>query len=76
MWSFWAEHRLTMPILNQLALILLNIFARSAFIERFFSVCGVVTYNRKAAMLDELISMRCILKANIERLKKLSKTGY
>ena len=73
--SFWLEHKKLMPILAELALILLSIKASSAFIERFFSICGVVADSRRASMEDELIILRCILKANIERLKKLNQTG-
>jgi hypothetical protein len=39
---FWAENRKQLPNLHKLAKRLLTIPASSAFIERFFSVCGVV----------------------------------
>ena len=43
--DFWKENKKTLPLLFELTLILLNIPSSSAYVERFFSICGVV--NRK-----------------------------
>ncbi len=41
------------PILYKTATILLNISASSAFIERFFSICGVLCDSRRESQSDE-----------------------
>ena len=64
-----------MPILFKTAMILLNISASSAFIERFFSICGVVCEARRERQSDDMIICRCMLKANIQNLLKLKNTG-
>ena len=51
--------------LFDLQLILLNIWASSAFIERFFSVSGIICDIKRANMEEDLIRMRSMLKANM-----------
>ncbi len=70
--SFWLENKNLMPIFYKTATILLNISASSAFIERFFSFCGVVCDSRRECQSDETIICRCMLKASMEILKKLN----
>ena len=70
---FWIENRKTLPSLYKLAQRLLTIPASSAFIERFFSVCGVICKKRCGNMSDELIIMRSFLKCNIDILNSLKK---
>ena len=70
---FWIENRKTLPSLYKLAQRLLTIPASSAFIERFFSVCGVICKKRCGNMSDELIIMRPFLKCNIDILNSLKK---
>jgi hypothetical protein len=70
---FWIENRKTLSSLYKLAQRLLTIPASSAFIERFFSVCGVVCKKRCGNMSDELIIMRSFLKCNIDILNSLKK---
>ena len=54
-----------MPNLFDLQLILLNIWASSAFIERFFSISGIICDIKRANMEEDLIRMRSMLKANM-----------
>ncbi len=54
-------------------LILLNIPASSSFIERFFSISGIVCDVRRASMNDDLIEMRSMMKANMTVLEQLNK---
>lgn len=68
---FWNENALKLPILQKLARIILNISSSSASIERFFSLCGFVCDSRRARMDDDLVIIRCLLKANIELIKQL-----
>ncbi len=70
--DFWLENKAMMTILFKTAIILLNIPSSSAFIERFFSICGVVCECRRERQSDDMIICRSKLKANIEILKKLS----
>ena len=71
--SFWLENQSKLPILFELAIILLNIPASSSSIERFFSITGAVCDQRKSKMMDDLIGIRCMLKANYETLINLNK---
>ena len=67
-WStkqFWQSHQLKFPKLFKLSRVLLNIPTSSAFIERFFSICGIISKKRSMNMDDELFIARCLFKANI-----------
>ena len=61
-----------MPLLNELALTLLNIPSSSSFIERFFSVCGIVNRQRAGNMNDSTLINRAFLKANLDILDKIN----
>jgi hypothetical protein len=73
--SFWKTHKTKMPKLFQLSIILLNITSTSAFIERFFSISGIVCDSRRLNMTEDLIIMRSLMKANIHILTELNETG-
>ena len=60
------------PNLYELAIILLNVQLSSAFIERFFSVCGVVCTRRATNMKPDLIVKRSFLKSNMHILAHLN----
>jgi hypothetical protein len=47
-------------------------YDRNAFIERYFSICGIICKKRSMAMNDDLIVMRSLLKSNMELLKELN----
>lgn len=49
-----------------------NIPASSAFIERFFSICGVICTQRNTNMAPDLLRIRSLLKANFQLLKEIS----
>ncbi len=68
---FWNENALKLPMLHKLAQIILNINSSSASIERFFSLCGFVCDPRRARMDDDLVIIRCLLKANIQLISQL-----
>jgi hypothetical protein len=78
--QFWTKHNLPylkdiyLPHLSKLYTILSNIPSSSAFIERFFSVCGIVCKKRSLAMLDDLIIKRSVLKSNMVLLNKMNLT--
>ena len=63
---FWQNNALEFPSLREIAIILLNIQSSSAFIERFFSICGVVCTRRATNMKADLIIKRSMLKSNID----------
>jgi tRNA/tmRNA/rRNA uracil-C5-methylase (TrmA/RlmC/RlmD family) len=69
---FWQRNALQLPNLYEIALILLNVQASSAFIERFFSICGVVCSRRATNMKPDLIIKRSMLKSNIHILNHLN----
>ncbi len=70
--EFWKKNRQKMPILYNLMIKIVSIPASTAYIERFFSVCGVVCRNRAMNMKDELVIIRCLLKANLKWLEELA----
>jgi len=72
--KFLLKYQLKYPSLFQLSLILYNIPASSAFIERFYSLSGNVCKSRSGNLSAETIIAKCMLKSNLEILKKLKKT--
>ena len=50
----------------------MNIPSSSAYIERFYSICGNVCKQRAGNMKAQTIASRSFLKANIKILDKLS----
>jgi len=66
----------TFPKICELALILLNINSSSAFIERFFSICGFIQDKRRQNITIDLFKMRCLLRANIKILDELKGTSF
>jgi hypothetical protein len=67
--AFWEKYEKKMPNLFELALLLTHIPPSSSFIERFFSVCGIVKDKRQGNMSSNLLEMRSQLKANLSYLK-------
>jgi hypothetical protein len=70
--SFWIKFCETFPLLFKLTLILLNINSSSAFIERYFSICGAICTTKNTRMTDELLILRAMLKTNVEILRELN----
>jgi hypothetical protein len=68
--QFWFDQVDDLPLLSELALVLLSILSSSAFIERFFSICGFCT-RKYHNLEDDLLEMRCMMHANINILKEL-----
>ena len=68
---FWLDRIDVFPYLSKLALILSNINSSSAFIERFFSICGFVEDKRQMNITQDLFTTRCLLRANIKILNEL-----
>ena len=64
------------PTLYRLALILYNIPASSAYIERFYRVVGDVCKSKSGNMKAETIIQRSILKANMAILNELTVTQF
>jgi len=60
-----------MPNLRDLALKLLTIPSTSAFVERFFSICGVVNDKRRTNMREDTFVARTLLKPNVKILNEL-----
>ena len=70
--SFWMDNTIKMPKLYELSMVLLNICSSSAFIERFFSICGLVCGKRSLNMKDDLIIQRSMIKINMSILAELN----
>jgi len=65
--SYWAARRTSCETLADLALDLLAAPASQAYIERVFSVCGMLTHGRRNRMSTSL-EMRARLKLNAKSL--------
>ncbi len=71
--SFWLKRNSEFPILCKLSLLLNNINSSSAFIERYFSICGFIQNKRAANIAVDLFIARCFLRANIKILNEIKK---
>ena len=67
--QFWQKYQEKMPNLNRLALLITNMPISSAFIERFFSVCGIIKNKQRGNMKPDLLEMRSLLKSNLNFLE-------
>ena len=70
--EFWYRNQENFPKLSELAKILLNISSSSAFVERFFSICGIVNKKNCQNITVDLFTTRCFLKANMKILNELT----
>jgi hypothetical protein len=68
--DFWCENSANFPILSKLAQALLVIPSSASFIERFFSICGVMS-EKYTNIDDDLFQMRSMLRVNFDVLKKI-----
>lgn len=67
--SFWSEYGEKFPRLRQVALILFSIPASAAFIERFFSICGLVCDKRSMNMNPETLTEKILIRVNVDLLE-------
>jgi len=56
---------------GDLNLLLSNIPSTSSYIERFFSISGIVCDKRRFQMNEDLIECRSMLKANMKQVEEL-----
>jgi len=73
-YQFWIERASHLPILRKIFFYLSNIPSSSAFIKRYFSLCGIVCKKRSGNIDFDLIISRSMLKANIKILNDLNAT--
>ena len=59
--SFWLANVKLFPNLSKVAVILTNITSNSAFVERFFSLCGIISNQKTGNMSDDLLIIRSML---------------
>jgi len=69
--NFWKEKKLKFPHLSTLFLIFNSINASSAFIERFFSICGIISTQRNQNSHEDLFIARVMLCSNINLVSNL-----
>ncbi len=69
--DFWNENSIKYPNLTKLYRLLSTINSSSAFIERFFSQCGIIRTKRNQNMNPELFNLRAFLVSNIKILDEL-----
>jgi hypothetical protein len=74
--GFWLHNEKKLPTLTKLSLILYNIPASSAYIERFYSICGNICKSRAGNMSAQTIITKPMLKANIKILHQLTSTQF
>jgi hypothetical protein len=61
--AFWHERKCVFPCLSDIALDYLCAPASQAYVERIFSVCGLMTAGRRNRM-DKSLEMRVFLQLN------------
>ncbi len=66
--AFWNENAKELKNLRSLALKLLNIPSSAAYIERHYSLCGVICDQRNRKMSSNMIVTRTMLKAYLNVL--------
>jgi hypothetical protein len=69
---FWTSKGIQFSTLYKLALILYNVPSSSAFIERFYSICGNVFKTKCGNFSSVTIIQRSILKANTHLLEEFN----
>ena len=67
---FWIKYKQELPKLFDLTNRLLSIPATSAFIERLFSISGIVSNQKNANLSDDMLIARTMLKVNMKLMKK------
>ena len=72
--TFWQERRKVYPLLAPLAEDLVSAPASQAFVERIFSVCGMLTTGRRNRM-EKSLAMRVFLKPNLHILLTEDRTN-
>jgi hypothetical protein len=70
--KFWKKNIPKLPKLVELFIIISNIPAASAGIERFFNMTGLINNDRRLRMKDDLVEMRSLFKVNLPILDELS----
>ncbi len=70
--NFWKKNIPKLPKLVDLFIIISNIPAASAGIERFFNMTGLINNDRRLRMKDDLVEMRSLFKVNLPILDELS----
>jgi hypothetical protein len=71
--KFWQDKKIEFPHLATLFIILNSINASSAFIERFFSICGIIATQRNQNSNEDLFYDRAMLCASMKLLEKITK---
>ncbi len=69
--KFWMQKKLELPNLCTMFLIFESINASSAFIERFFSKCGIIVTKRNQNLNEESFNDRVMLCSNMSILNKM-----
>ncbi|RNA03210.1 hypothetical protein BpHYR1_011108 [Brachionus plicatilis] len=68
--AFWSEFSNKLPILSQVALKIFCIPASSAFIERYFSICGLFNNKRSINIKPENFIDKVMFRVNIDLLDR------
>ncbi|RNA02153.1 zinc finger BED domain-containing 4-like [Brachionus plicatilis] len=68
--AFWSEFSYKLPILSQVALKIFCIPASSAFIERYFSICGLFNNKRSLNINPENFIDKVMFRVNIDLLDR------
>ena len=71
--KFWQDKKMEFHHLVTLFIILNSINASSAFIERFFSICGIIATQRNQNSNEDLFYDRAMLCANMKLLENITK---
>ena len=61
--NFWIQRSVVYPLLTPVALDLISAPTSQAYVERIFSLCGMLTAGRRNRM-EKSLQMRVFLKLN------------
>lgn len=64
--AFWNEYGFKFPSRCKVARKIFSIPASSAFVERFFSVCGLACHKRSMNMKSETLIEKVMMRVNID----------
>jgi len=70
--SFWIKNSKKLPKLSELFIIINSVPASTAGIERYFNITGLINNDRRLRMMDDLVEMRSLFKANLPILDELT----
>ncbi|RNA45161.1 hypothetical protein BpHYR1_040948 [Brachionus plicatilis] len=74
--EFWSTNSSRLPILSSVAKKLFSVPASSAFVERYFSICGVVSSKRNQNIKSKNFICKTVLKLSFVNLSLILDSSF